>query len=67
MDALIIGCITSYVMLAFVVMLMIAIFKKKGAFSGLPTFVKIALPSYLIYAVHACGMFIYLQTLDVQE
>ena len=67
MDALIIGCITSYVMLAFVVMLMIAIFKKKGAFSGLPTFVKIALPSYLIYAVYACGMFIYLQTLDVQE
>ena len=67
MDALIVGCITSYAILAVVVVFMIVIFAKKGALPGLPTFVKIALPSYLIYAVYACGIFLYLSTLDVDE
>ena len=67
MDATTYGCLAGYVILTLTILIMTGCLVKAGTFKGLPKFVLVAIPSYVLYALYGCGIFIYFASLSFHE
>ena len=61
------GTLACYVVLTVIILTFIGIFVWNGSYRKLPTFVKVALPAYLVYAMYSGGVFVWMHTLAYEE
>ena len=61
------GGLICYAFLSLVIMAMIGVFAWNKVLMKSPTFIKVALPSYLLYSLFTTGFFVYVLTLDYED